>query len=197
MPYKAPQIEMRMELELLDFDIDKFHKGLFDFGNRLIRKAGRAFCQEIYNNVPVWSGMALASIKPLARAVRFGLVVTPREGAPDRRAQGESLGGQHPLETDSVAGTANMDFSFNWATDVEHFNIHDQRNMSVLKDPKAGYTMTGKRVKPAWKALDKAQQAAKKVIDDGMANVPKPTDYMVRRQITFDPENGGSLNLGF
>jgi len=194
--FELPQISMRMELDLLDYDVDKFHKGLFDFGNRLIRKAGRAFCQEIYNNVPVWSGMALASLKPLARAVRFGLLITPREGAPDRRALGESMGNQHPLEVNQIGGTANMEFAFNWATDVEHFNIHDQRN-SILKDPKAGYTMTGRRVKPAWHAVDKAQQAAEAVIDEGMANVPKDTDYMVRRQITFDPERGGSLNLGY
>ena len=187
---------MRMELDLLDFDIDRFHKGLFDFGNRLIRKAGQAFVQEIYNNVPVWSGMALASIKPLARAVRFGLVVTPREGAPDRRALGESLGNTHPLEINQISGTADMYFSFNWSSNVLHFNIHDQRDM-VLKNPKAGRTMTNKRISPAWRAVEKAQEAAEAVIDDGMASVPKPTDYMVRRQITFDPANGGSINLGY
>ncbi len=195
--FDLPHISMRMELDILDYDVDKFHKGLFDYGNRLIRRAGRAFVQEIYNNIPVWSGMALASLRPLARAVRFGLVITPRSDAPDRRSEGESLGDMHPLETSSVGGTANMEFTFNWSSDVKHFNIHDQVNHPALKDPKAGYTMTGKRVKPAWRAVEKAQQAAEKVIDEGMLNVPVPTDYMVRRQITFDPDFGGSINLGF
>jgi len=189
-------IETRMEIDFLDFDQDKFHKGLFDYGNRLIRKAGRAFCQEIYNNVPVWSGMSLASLTPLARAVRFAMPITPREGAPDRRAQGRSMGSA-PMDTITVSGTANMEFSFNWTTDVPQFNIHDQTPRATLKDPKAGYTMTGRRVKPAWRAVEQAQEAAEKVIDDGMENVPKPTDYMVRRLITFDPDRGGSINLGF
>jgi len=196
MSSNKPFIQARMELDLLDFDIDNFHKGLFDWGNRLIRKAGQAFCQEIYNNVPVWSGMALASLKPLARAVGFALVVTPKEDAPDRRALGESLGNTHPLETNHTSGTANMEFSFNWSTDVEHFNIHDQRKMT-LKNPNAGRTMANGKVSPAWRAVEKAQEAAEAVIDKGMDSVPKPTDYMVRRQITYDPERGGSINLGY
>ena len=66
-----------------------------------------------------------------------------------------------------------------------------------INSPNAGKTMSGRRVSPAWKAVEKAQQAAEAVIDEGMKNVPKPTDYMVRRQITFDPNRGSSINLGF
>ncbi len=187
---KAFSIDTIMEIEFLDFSIDNFRKGLFDYGNRLIRRAGRAFVQEIYNNVPVWSGMALASIKPLARAVRFALLITPREDAPNRINLGESLGGKVPLRVLQASGTADMEFEFNWRTLVEHFNIHEQRNMPPLKDPRAGYTMTGKRVRPAWKAIEKAQAAAEAVLIEGVNNAPQATDYIIKKRIVFDPKMG-------
>lgn len=187
-------IDVTMEIEFLDFDIDKFHKGLFDYGNRLIRRAGRAFCQEIFNNVPVWSGMALASLRPLARAVRFALPITPAEGAPNRISLGESLGGQAPLQTLNVEGTANMEFSFNWRTLVEHFNINDQVNVNRIINPETGKSYFRLKKPGPWKAIDKAQAAAMAVLKEGVAKAPKPTDFMTKKKIVFDPKLSQELS---
>ncbi len=183
-------IDVTMEIEFLDFDMDKFHKGLFDYGNRLIRRAGRAFCQEIFNNVPVWSGMALASLRPLARAVRFALPITPAEGAPNRISLGESLGGQTPLQSLSVEGTADMTFSFNWRTLVEHFNINNQVNVNRIINPKTGSSYFRLKKPGPWKAIEKAQSAALKVLSEGVVKAPKPTDFMTKKKIVFDPKLG-------
>ena len=188
-----PYIEVEMEVDFWDLDMDKFHKATFDYGHRVIRKAGRAFCQVMLNEIPVWSGMALASLRPLARAVRFALPITPAPGAPNRIKEGEFKGLKGPL----VSGTANMEFAFTWATSVEHFNINDQMNVNTIMNPKTGKPYFKLKNPGPWKAVAKAFEAAEAVIDAAMPKVPKPTDYMVRKRARYNPDRGGSFNFGF
>jgi hypothetical protein len=72
---------------------------------------------------PVWSGMAKSSFKPLADYLEVPLEVTPVEGAPDRRAEGESLGRQSNFLTISRNQYGAYSYNFTWTTEVPHFEF--------------------------------------------------------------------------
>jgi hypothetical protein len=189
-------ISASLTLKFYEFNVDKFNKAVFEFGNRIIRKAGRTFCAEIYKSVPVWSGMALASIKPLARAVRFAVPIIPVEDAPDRRALGESLGGKMGVKTTILKGDANMWFNFNWETFVDHFNLNDQVDTNKIENIHTGApcfhlggkTMTGKVVYPPWHAVRNAMKIAYQSLTDDARHPPKPTTYGRWRFVKYNPK---------
>ena len=189
---QIPSISTRLVVDLLEFNERNWEVQTYMFGEKLIRGAGRAFCREVYKNVPVWSGMALGSLRPLARAVHFPMTIIPRPEAPDRRREGSKLGAK-PIDINRVGASRNdVIFSFNWTSDVYHFALHDQRNMR-LKNPNAGYTMEGRRVFPAWHAIEQGMRAAGEYIDKNIHKVPIPTAYSVYRHVEFDPDRGGSF----
>ena len=189
--FEEHSIEQKITLDYHDFDIDRFNQAVFDHGVRTIRAAGRAFCKELVKRVPVWSGMALASLRPLARAVRFALPIVPVDGAPDRRALGESLGGSISSlapGANMFSSGADMVFSFEWKTLVKHFNINEQMNVNTLRNPKTGKRLYHLKHPGPWHAIPAAQEAAQEEIDKRISKCPKPTDYSVHKILHYNPK---------
>jgi hypothetical protein len=90
-----------------------------------------AWLNAAIRTIPVWSGAARATFKPLAQTVNFQVLNNPRSSAPDRRAQGASQG-TGELDIDVKAGK----YGFRYSTDLAHL-IFNEFNADASGDPNA------------------------------------------------------------
>jgi hypothetical protein len=102
-----------------------------------------AWVQEIAGpggRVPLWSGMARASLLEVSQLVNSQIVISPLK-APSRVAEGRSLGtAEQTIRPDLV--------QIEITTDVEHWNIQEYEKVSTGGSPKA-----------PWRALEFAAVA--------------------------------------
>ena len=88
-----------------------------------------------------------------------------------------------------------MKFSFNWETLVDHFNINDQVNINTYINPKTGVPYFKLKNPGPWNAIKQAAEADRIVLEEGVANCPKPTNYMTKKVVDFNPRYDKALGM--
>lgn len=106
-------------ITLADIDITKFER---DFRNNMtetLKKLTKVWLMAATGKVPVWSGMALASLMKVSETIGGGLIVSPRSGVKSRVSLGKSLGS---VKTKYGPRT----YSINIKTRVPHYVLQDK-----------------------------------------------------------------------
>lgn len=152
----------------------------FTFNSRVATKLVHAQCTKILinamkawvvsakdsaNRIPVWSGMALGSIRPVGNFVGISVVISPAASAfpkpGDRSGQGAAQT-QFPKPT-IVPGR----YRFNWSTNVEHLKFNDENDANAV-----GFHLTH-QPRP-WEFKKHADAEFDKEMKDGLKNFPWP-----------------------
>ena len=98
----------------------QFHKEMIEN----LKKSTRAWLSAATGKVPVWSGMALASLFEVYATIGGGLIITPRSGVKSRIAQGLSLGSAQIKHGPNI-------YSILIKTSVPHYVLQDEQNVGV------------------------------------------------------------------
>jgi hypothetical protein len=119
---------MKMKFEM-NAKIPKFKNlnALLTRSTQTVLEAGaKEFALTTAKNVPVWSGMARSTLVPLGRHLGVTIPFDPIKGetATKNKAAGESAGRDFSIIATATGGT------FRWATNVKHFFLNEQFNMS-------------------------------------------------------------------
>ncbi len=98
----------------------QFHKEMIDN----LKKATKAWLSAATGQVPVWSGMALASLYDVYATIGGGLIVTPRSNVKSRVAQGMALGSAQVQHGPDI-------YSILIRTSVKHYVLQDEQNVGI------------------------------------------------------------------
>lgn len=149
----------------IELDLPRFKKEFAKELQEVLELSAIAWLNAVTRVVPVWSGAARSTFKPLADRISFQLAVAPKSTAPDRRSEGESEG-TGEFDIDIPKGK----FFFRYSTTLEHL-IFNEFNANPANDPKAfaPQRITG----TPYGFLEKAQQAWQRVADTVRLPVPQ------------------------
>ena len=145
-------ITVKSGLKKMKFNSIKLQKDMAITLEQIFTEAIHAFMVELINHVPVQTGMARASIQPLAEWLSrqvgrkflkgVGPVTVPidpkRTGpwARQRRAKGPSLGKQEPFLNRSGGNQYISNLVFEWGTEVPHWTyLEEGTNPRVVSAP--------------------------------------------------------------
>jgi hypothetical protein len=93
-----------------------------------MRQAARAWLREVILHVPVWTGMAKSSLKPLGRFLRVAIPITPHPRAVPTKHKNMALGEQQQEFGFENSGAL---YSFSWTTDVLHYQLNEFHTSSL------------------------------------------------------------------
>lgn len=135
----------------IKLDQAQFAKELEKHLQKLIEEAATAWLAAVLGRVPLWSGMARASLLELSRLINGTVILTPLK-AKSRIPQGEVLGTATPdYKPASVKITIN--------TDVPHYNLQE-------------YTQAGSPTAP-WRSLEAGNKAYEEVAKNATLPIPR------------------------
>lgn len=106
----------------LKYDIDKHRKTLDETLKRQMRQAARAWVRATFSHVPMWTGMARSSLKPLGRYLNVAIPIEPNPRAKPTAKKNAALGEQQQeFEFESNG----YNYSFYWSTHVLHYQSNE------------------------------------------------------------------------
>lgn len=106
----------------LKYDIDRHRKVLDQDLQVQMRQAARAWLRETILHVPIWTGMAMGSLKPLGRFLRVKIEIEPNPRAKPRRDKNQAAGeARQSFSFDSNG----YNYAFRWTTDVLHYQLNE------------------------------------------------------------------------
>lgn len=151
-------------LRTIVIDKTRFKRELDEELQEILAKSAFAWFNVAISIIPVWSGAAKSTFKPLADTLGFQLSVSPKITAPDRRSLGESQG-----EGDFDIVPEKGRYFFKYSTSLDHL-IFNEFNASAANDPNAfaPSSITGL----PYGFQEQAQQAWQKVANT--ARLPAP-----------------------
>ncbi len=151
----------------IKFDTRKFLDALDKEANAILVEGIRAWLDTIVSIVPNWSGMSLASLQELGDKVGITVNAFPVSGAPNRVAEGRSLG------PTTIKRGPNI-YSFEWRTKVLQFIINEQFDARQW-----GFRL---RHPGPYNAIPQAQAAFLKTVDARLAVIKLPFKVLVRQR---------------
>lgn len=149
----------------IELDLPRFRKDLSKELQEVLAQSAFAWLNAATSVVPVWSGAARSTFKPLADRISFQLAISPKSTAPDRRSEGESEG-----TGDFDIDVPNGKFFFTYSTTLAHL-IFNEFNANPANDPNA--FAPGAITGTPYGFLGKAQQAWQRVADTVRLPVPQ------------------------
>jgi hypothetical protein len=156
----------------------------------LLKEATREFLKEVIKDFPVYTGMSLASLRPLGKFLNVPIKISPD---PDARKQENKWSKYRPRKTIAKgerAGTyrfkvTNGLIDFNIRSDVLQYRINEFIDATQYRHPEKGFQYfrlkqpgpyySFERGKAAYYAFVKRQLPKK---------LPKITDYFTKASIT-------------
>lgn len=124
--------KFRSEFYKLKLNTKAISKTLHEYYSRTIREAARTWLRAVLasGRIPVWSGQALATLRPMARQLRVAMQpIKPLEGVKSRVAQGESKG-IFTIEYESLGR-----YLFKYRTTVPYFHRNETTFVKNLTHP--------------------------------------------------------------
>jgi len=112
----------------IHFDLSAYEQQLGNYILNALHEGAKAWLQAIAGpggRVPLWSGMARASLLELSELIDGRVVLSPRR-APSRVGQGSSLG--TAIQKISESGTK---VSIDIETNVPHYTLQERQNVGV------------------------------------------------------------------
>jgi hypothetical protein len=113
----------------VDFDLDAYVIGLNDHLNFHLREGAKHWLQAVTGRVPLWSGMARASLFKIAQLVNSTVVLSPLK-AKSRVPQGKELG------TGQIVSQF-PNYRFEVSVAVPHYVIQEFRSTRPRGSPSA------------------------------------------------------------
>lgn len=166
-------LKTQYKFNKIEFDVKKFRKDLDFHIFELLKGAIQAFVNTMYPKVPVYTGMARASIGPLADVVNIQIPISPKVTGPwatTRLLLGPSMGAQGTTLKDYVEVRRNQygpfRYDFTWFTGVPHWQFLEEE--------------THPKVKSApWWAITRGNEAMEKYINLNVEKIlPEMDDYI-------------------
>lgn len=164
---------IRAQFVNLKYDIERHRKVLDEDLQIQMRQAARAWLRETLVHVPVWTGMARGSLKPLGRFLRVAVPIEPHERAkPTPKKNQEAGESQQYFEFDHNG----YQYSFRWTTDVLHYQLNEfhHSELKLIHDTPWHSTLYGDK---AWEEY---------VRDTMPKRIPKMTDFIQASILRID-----------
>jgi hypothetical protein len=129
---KKPMLSFRRTLNFPKYDLKSHSKAMIKTAGQLLRESAREWLRVlIESNLPVETGMAAATLEPLARYLNVAFDINPKrkpyfsklEGVIQSVPTGRKKSGFTILDDTNNGGSAI--FQFQWETDVLHFWLSD------------------------------------------------------------------------
>lgn len=143
----------------IKLDTTAYTSQLDDVMQQVLEEGARQWVAAATGRVPIWSGMARASLRPISQLANSQIVISPLQ-AKSRIPEGERLG-------DASLVARFPEYKLTISTAVEHFVIQDDGRVSRGGSPSA-----------PWKSFEAGNAALRAVI----SNVPLPP-------VVFDVKN--------
>lgn len=143
-------------------DLRKFEKELQDYLWRELKHAAGAWLAASGGRVPVWSGMARASLLELSELVDGTIIISPLR-AKSRIPQGKALG-------TAISKITSESATITITTNVEHYNIQEYRRVEKGGSPSA-----------PWRSLEAGATAYRNAASS--ARLPTPNYKPVRIKV--------------
>ena len=134
-------------------DLQAYKSELDKYLEKVLRQAANAWLRGVTGRVPVWSGMAKASLLELSEMVNGNVVITPR--VKSRIPLGRSLG-----------TAVRDDFTITITTKVPHYTLQEHTNVGVSRSA-------------PWQSLQRGAEYYKQVEVTLPKPVFKPKKYNV------------------
>lgn len=166
----------RSKLNLIRFNDRRFRQDLERAITSIIYGSMREFVRGCLTQArpgyfPVWSGMAKSSLLPLAEFLEIPFSVTPKQNAPDRRAEGYALGRQGNFLIVRRNQYGAYSYEFKWTTEVPHFEFLEfEAHPHVPSAP--------------WYAIKAGNRLAQAYIDSHMNRIPNINNYIIQQENT-------------
>jgi hypothetical protein len=153
--------KFKSELKGFEFQYQPFLKTLDRKIKEQMQEAAKEWVLGVASQVPIYSGMAIGSLLPLARFLKVNIPVNPV--APSRVDEGAALGF---FSFDS----ANMEYTFSFTTDVAHYVFNEVNSNARLKNLKHP---------TPWRSFDAGREAWNNYINtEFFRNVPNVSEFV-------------------
>lgn len=127
-------LKFNAKLKFLRIKKGKMTKTLQGRVERAMRQAGREFVRSAYPHIPVWTGMARASLYYLGRELRVPIPIYPTAGA---KAIAYQASKGHSIAKGKARGSrkhitfSGGVFTFRFQTSVEHYAFNEFHNANL------------------------------------------------------------------
>lgn len=163
-------LQFNGQLQLLELDEAKFKKTLKEALQTQLRQAAREWLRAVIPAVPVYTGMARATLSPLGRLLRVSIPIHP---VAVRNDKSPSLG---ESKSSFNFDTSSNVFSFTWNNDVLHYLINEFNDVSKsipLKNP------------TPWNSIEKGNIAFHKYVEEVLpTKLPKMAEFIKAKTAT-------------
>jgi hypothetical protein len=140
-----------------------------------MRQSGRIFLKEVIPLIPVWTGEAIGSLKPIAEALHVALPIvksypdSPMGGVEKGRAQSIGEGG---IQKEGYR------YVLNFGSRVAHFNINDRYDVSQF-----GIKL---RQPTPWQSFDRGIAVSRNYLKNNLKRlIPKYADLTYKTRIYY------------
>ncbi len=107
------------QLRNLEYDMRGHKKTLDAALQTQMRQAARAWLRAVIPHVPVWTGMAASSLKPLGRYLNVAVPIKPRVTRSDKTPEKGRQQQHFEFENNGYV------YTFRWTTEVLHYKLNE------------------------------------------------------------------------
>lgn len=157
-------------MQELSISVNRYTKTLDETMQVQLRQAARAWLRAVLVAVPVWTGTARGSLKPLGAYLRVAVPISP---IAFRRGKGPEIGAGQSSFTFGTPKPGLYTFEFN--EQVAHYLINEFNDVSEhihLTHP------------TPWESFQRGEEAFQKYVDDVLpGRLPRIEDFISQKQI--------------
>lgn len=170
--------KVNLKLIYLKFDKERYIKDFKEVLETQNRQAARAWLREVILNVPVWTGEARGSLRPLGQFLKVAVPISPSSSKWARRAIAQG----HTAEAGAQQGQFEfrveppLRIIFEYETQVIHYLINEFYNVNPPIH----------LIQPApWLSHEKGRVAYQNYINTNLKNkLPNLKSYIIREKVT-------------
>jgi hypothetical protein len=174
----AATMKINLRLIYLKFNGNKLVKDIEDMLQRESRNAARAWLKAVLVKVPVWTGEARGSLRPLGAFLRVAVPISPSSSKWAQRAMLEG----HTAEAGAAQGSfefkteTKLRIVFEARTEVIHYLINEFHNVNPPIH----------LIEPApWLSHVAGKKAYLEYLEENLKNkIPNLKSYFVREKVT-------------
>ena len=163
-------------------DVKRFSAKLESQMTQLMTDGAKIFVQKTASKVPVWSGMAAASLLPLAEVLGIHIKITPVDNAPNRIALGRSLSLGASFYN-YFKGSLDYRYTFEFKSLVKHFAILDNPDNEPFDNILKYFKL---KTPPPWEAIEYGIEAYRSFVKKNIKDyAPKVLESIQKYKITY------------
>lgn len=171
-------IQFTGRLYKLDFDVKGYRKSYDDEMKIQMRQAAREWLRAVYPHVPVYTGMARSSLKPLGRLLKVAIPITQSKNGRKRERPGYSRSDGEAQGVFSFGDNENGVYTFSFDTQVLHYYLNDTFDTK-------GAGMFNLINKTPWESAEYGEKAFRTYVEKVMpGRLPRIADHIIYSAVT-------------